>query len=159
MESTQKYVKKDLSMKLQKKEKFASKMASFKAGDIFAAMQEKKKKDKKDAQARETKMMREDPEAHIRKLKAQIKLKAVKMFQEDIKKKEEEEEKSKQPVVVIKDKFGRIIDKEGPKLMMKKQPSINRKPIKKKPPQRLRSFTEEQMKFYTNDDIFRLKST
>ena len=42
------------------------------------------------------------------------------MFQEDIKKKEEEEEKSKQPVVVIKDKFGRIIDKEGPKLMMKK---------------------------------------
>ena len=49
MESTQKYVKKDLSMKLQKKEKFASKMASFKAGDIFAAMQEKKKKDKKDA--------------------------------------------------------------------------------------------------------------
>ena len=59
---------------------------------------------------------------------------------------------------MIKDKFGRIIEKKAPILKSKRQPSVNRKPIKKPPPKRLRSFTEEQMKFYTKDDIFMVKN-
>ena len=55
---------------------------------------------------------REDPEAHFKKLKAKIKLKCVKQYQEDLKNKKEEELEAQQPVVVIKDKFGRIIEKD-----------------------------------------------
>lgn len=55
----------------------------------------------------ETKLMLEDPEAHFRKLKAKIKFKVIKKYQEDKEKKAKEDAKAKDPVVMVKDKFGR----------------------------------------------------
>ena len=45
----------------------------------------------------------EDPELHFKKLKAKIKLKAVKKYQEDLVRQEEEEKRAQEPVLVIKD--------------------------------------------------------
>ena len=60
--------------------------------------------------------MREDPEAHFKKLKAKIKLKVIKKYQEDEERKKDEELRAQQVEVVIKDKFGRIMEKQVPKL-------------------------------------------
>ena len=98
--------------------------------------------------------MKNDPQAHFKKLKAKIKLKCVKQYQEDKLKQKEEEERAKQPVVIIKDKLGRVMEMKKPIMRNKKKPSANRKPIKKKPPKRLRSFTEIQLKFYADEDIY-----
>ena len=46
------------------------------------------------------------------------------------------------------------MDVKGPIMKSKKKPSKNRKPIKKKPPKRMRSFTEIQLKFYADEDIY-----
>ena len=56
--------------------------------------------------------MLEDPDAHFKKLKAKIKLKAVKLYQEDAERKAEEERVAKLPVVEVKDKFGRVVAKQ-----------------------------------------------
>ena len=52
---------------------------------------------------------REDPDAHFKKLKAKIKLKVVKQYQEDLEQKKEDSLRAAQPVVVIKDKHGRVM--------------------------------------------------
>lgn len=62
--------------------------------------------------------------------------------------------KEAEPVVIIKDKFGRIIDKIHPNMPKNKQPSKNRLPRKKPPPKRRLSFTESQMQYYGAKDIF-----
>ena len=46
------------------------------------------------------------------------------------------------------------MEKQAPKLRRKKRVSLNRKPVKRRPPQRLRSFTEIQLKFYADEDIY-----
>ena len=53
--------------------------------------------------------MRRDPEAHFRKLKANIKLKSVKKFQEDVDRKAKEAARLASPETIVKDKFGRVI--------------------------------------------------
>ena len=55
---------------------------------------------------------------------------------------------------MIKDKFGRIMEKIAPNVTSKKLPSKNRLPRKKQPPQRRLSFTESQMQYYGAADIF-----
>lgn len=62
------------------------------------------------------KEMREDPEAHFKKLKAKIKLKVVKKFQEDESKRKEEEEIKNTVKTVITDKYGRELKKVAPKM-------------------------------------------
>ena len=59
-------------------------------------------------------VLRKDPEAHFKQLKAKIKLKVIKKYQEDQLKKAEDAKKAAEPVVVIKDKFGRIMEKINP---------------------------------------------
>ena len=86
--------------------------------------------------------MREDPEAHFKKLKAKIKLKVVKQFQEDEEKKKEQQELKNTVKTIITDKYGRVVEKKAPKMSKKTMPSLNRRPIKRQPPKRLRSFTE-----------------
>lgn len=100
---------------------------------------------------KELKKMREDPEAYFKRMKAQIKLKAVKQFQEDLVTKKEEEENTNKIVTVLKDQFGRVMKKVAPKMNTKVLPSVNRKPRKKQRPKRKISFTEMQMKFYAED--------
>jgi len=90
----------------------------------------------------ELKLMRDNPEAYFKKMKAKIKLKAVKNFHEDEVRKKEEEEKKTDVTAVIKDKFGRVMTKVAPKMTSKKLPSFNRKPIKKVPLKRKVSFTQ-----------------
>ena len=75
--------------------------------------------------------MRDDPESHFKKLKAKIKLKVIKQYQEDLERKKEQADKRNQPVTVIKDKFGRVMEKKAPKMTTKRLPSVNRKPVKK----------------------------
>jgi len=103
---------------------------------------------------RELAAMRDEPEAHFKKLKAIIKLKAVKEYEEDKIRQAEEELKKQLPVIVVKDRLGRIIEKKSPNFASKKQASTNRKPVKRQPPKRLASFTEAQMRYYFKDDIF-----
>ena len=76
--------------------------------------------------------MRRDPEAHFRKLKANIKLKSVKKFQEDVDRKAKEAARLASPETIIKDKFGRVIKRES--ASGKKKPSTNRPPVKRSPP-------------------------
>ena len=90
----------------------------------------------------ELKLMRDNPEAYFKKMKAKIKLKAVKNFHEDEVRKKEEEEKKTDVTAVIKDKHGRVMKKVAPKLTSTKLPSFNRKPIKKPPLKRNVSFTQ-----------------
>lgn len=54
--------------------------------------------------------MTKDPELHFQKLRAKIKLKATKMYQEDLKQKKEA---GKQAPVIneVKDKFGRVVER------------------------------------------------
>ena len=58
------------------------------------------------AEEQETRLMLEDPEAHFRKLKAQIKFRVVKKYQEDTERKKEEA-LAMAPVAIVKDRFGR----------------------------------------------------
>lgn len=88
--------------------------------------------------------MRDDPEVHFKKLKAKIKLKVVKQFQEDEEKRKEEEIVRNTIKTVITDKYGREVKKVAPKMSKTRLPSMNRQPIKRQPPKRLRSFTEVQ---------------
>jgi len=44
-------------------------------------------------------------------MRARIKLKATRVYQEDIKRKLEANKKANEPVVEVKDQFGRVIDK------------------------------------------------
>ena len=46
------------------------------------------------------------------------------------------------------------MEKKAPKLRRKRKISLNRKPVKRQPPQRLQSFTEIQLKFYGDQDIY-----
>jgi hypothetical protein len=62
---------------------------------------------------------------------------------------------AKKPVVVIKDKFGRVMERKAPKMATKRLPtSVNRAPLKKPPPKMLLSFTECQLKYYGAADIY-----
>ena len=72
----------------------------------------------------------EDPELHFKKLKAKIKLKVVKKYTEDKIKKLEEDKIANVPVVVVKDRFGRIMERQHPLLLSKKVPNANRLPRK-----------------------------
>lgn len=96
--------------------------------------------------------MRRDPEAHYKKLKANIKLKSVKKFAEDVVRKEKEAARKASPETVIKDKFGRVIKRES--VSGKKKPSKNRPPVTRTPPKLRQSFTECQMKYYGAGDLF-----
>ena len=98
--------------------------------------------------------MRKDPDAHFMKLKAKIKLLSDKKYQEDLLQKEDAEKRLKEPVVEIKDKFGRVMSKVAPKMTTMRLPSVNRMPRKKEPPKRLRSFTEMQLQYYADEDIY-----
>lgn len=67
----------------------------------------------------------------------------MKRYEEDLDKKEELERKAAEPVVIIKDKFGRVMEKKHPLLEDDMRvPSKNRLPVKRPPPQRKLSFTE-----------------
>lgn len=59
-----------------------------------------------------------------------------------------------EPVIIVKDKFGRIMEKKGPLVSNGKKVSKSRLPIKREPPKRKLSFTESQMKYYGAKDIF-----
>jgi hypothetical protein len=85
----------------------------------------------------------DDPEHYFRRLKAQIKLKAVKKYQEDKDKREEEERKLAEPIVIVRDKFGRVMEKKDPLMATKKKPSQRRPPKKRAPPKRKISFTAD----------------
>ena len=117
---------------------------------------EKERKIKAELDEREAaRLRRADPEAHFKQLKAAIKLKAHKKYQEDKQKEEEDAIKEKEPVVFIKDRFGRIMEKKDPKMSTtSKIPSKNRRPVKRAPPKRKLSFVESQMKYYGANDIF-----
>ena len=86
--------------------------------------------------------MRDNPTAYFKKMKAKIKLKAVKNYHEDVVRQKEEEEAKTDVTAVIKDKFGRVMTKVAPKMTSKKLPSFNRKPIKRPPLKRHASFTQ-----------------
>ena len=89
MEQADNYIKKDLSLKLtQPKNKFKSSVQNL-GDDLITATLERKSKMKKKKKEDDQRMMREDPDAYFKKLKAMIKLKAVKKFQEDQDKKVE----------------------------------------------------------------------
>ena len=90
----------------------------------------------------------EDPDLHFKKLKAKIKLKVVKKYQEDLEKKQLEEQKALEPVIVVKDRFGRIMEKKHPLLNSKKVPNANRKPIKVPPLKRKMSFSTCQLEYH-----------
>ena len=109
---------------------------------------------KESDQNKEAREMREDPDAHFKKLKAKIKLKVIKQYQEDVELKKQEFEKTNAPVTVIKDKFGRVMDKQAPKMSKKRLPSVNRRPRKRPPLTKKHSFTEAQQKFYGAEDIY-----
>ena len=68
--------------------------------------------------------MTKDPELYFQKLRAKIKLKATKMYQEDLKQKKEAEKQA--PVIEVKDKFGRVIERivDGKKLPVIKNSSL-----------------------------------
>ena len=68
--------------------------------------------------------MTKDPELYFQKLRAKIKLKATKMYQEDLKQKKEAEKQA--PVIEVKDKFGRVIERivDGKKLPVTKNSSL-----------------------------------
>ena len=63
----------------------------------------------KKAEDDETREMLEEPDTHFNKLKAKIKLRVVKLYQEDIVKKAAMEKIASQPVVAFKDKYGRLM--------------------------------------------------
>lgn len=110
----------------------------------------------KDTEDDETKLMLEDPEAHFRKLKAQIKFKVVKKYQEDREKKAAEEAKAKEPIVTMKDKYGREMTLKPKQRLTttNKLPNMNRLPVKRAAPKRKLSFTESQLKYYGANDIY-----
>ena len=68
--------------------------------------------------------MTKDPELYFQKLRAKIKLKATKMYQEDLKQKKEAEKQA--PVIEVKDKFGRVIERiiDGKKLPVTKNSAL-----------------------------------
>ena len=92
----------------------------------------------------------DDPDAHFKKLKAKIALKANKQYQEDVIREQEEKQRVEDLPVEIKDKYGRVIEKQYLKLKSKKVPSMSRKPRKRPPLLRKRSFVADQKKY---DDI------
>ena len=96
-----------------------------------------------------------DPEAHHSKLKAKIRLKVAKDYHEDIKRKEEEERKAREPVLEVKDEWGRVMEKKKLYTTNKKRvPNANRFP-KKKPPLKVRkSFAAEQKKYNDADNMY-----
>ena len=98
--------------------------------------------------------MRQDPEAHFRKLKAKIKLKSVKEYQEDLNRKKEEAAMAAEPVISFRDKYGRVMKISSPRMSTKKLPSKSRRPVKKAPPALRLSFTECQMKYYGAKDVY-----
>ena len=55
-------------------------------------------------------IIRQNPEAHFNKLKAKIKLRTIKKYQEDQQKKKDDAERASEPFVTIKDKWGRILE-------------------------------------------------
>ena len=70
-------------------------------------------------------------------------------------KEEEDAKKEKEPVVILKDRFGRIMEKKDPRMSKtSKIPSKSRKPVKRAPPKRKLSFVESQMKYYGANDIY-----
>ena len=94
---------------------------------------------------KDLKLMKRDPQGHFDKLKARIKLKAYKKFEEDQVRKANEEAR----LAVAKDEEQFGVD--GKK---KKKPSKNRPPIKLEPPKVRRTFSECQMKYHGADDMF-----
>ena len=68
--------------------------------------------------------MTKDPELYFQKLRAKIKLKATKMYQEDLMQKKEAEKQA--PVIEVKDKFGRVIERivDGKKLPVTKNSAL-----------------------------------
>ena len=98
--------------------------------------------------------IRQDPAGHFMNLKAKIKLKALKKYQEDEDNRVEEQKKAAEPKVIIKDKYGRVMQMKSPKTSTNKVPSKNRLPVKKAPPKLRLSFTECQMKYYGAKDIY-----
>ena len=89
----------------------------------------------------------EDPEMHFKKLKAKIKLKAVKKYHEDLVRKEEEEKRANEPVLVIKDRFGRVMEKRHPLMSNKKEPNATRMPRRRPSLKRKTSFSAQQLQF------------
>ena len=65
-------------------------------------------------------VIRQDPQAHFKKLKAKIKLRVIKKYQEDQQKKAADAKRAAEPKVVIKDKFGRILEIQSPVLTTKR---------------------------------------
>ena len=97
----------------------------------------------------------EDPDIHFKKLKAKIKLKVTKKYFEDLTKKKEEEQKINDPVIVVKDRFGRIMEKKHPLMQNKKVPNAGRKPRKVPPLKRKMSFSTTQLEYH---DCLELKN-
>ena len=87
----------------------------------------------------------EDPELHFKKLKAKIKLKAVKKYHEDLVRQEEEEKRAKEPVLVIKDRFGRVMEKRDPLMSNEKVPNSTRMPKRRPSLKRKASFSAQQL--------------
>ena len=59
-----------------------------------------------------------------------------------------EEDKANEPVIVVKDRFGRIMEKTHPLLKSKKVPNANRKPVKVPPLKRKMSFSTCQLEYH-----------
>ena len=87
-------------------------------------------------------------------MRAKIKLKATKLYQEDLKQKQDAEKLAKEPVIEVKDKFGRVMQKlvsgkakSQEKKSESKSPKRRAKPKKVAPIKRKMSFTECQLKY------------
>ena len=97
----------------------------------------------------------DDPELHYSKFKAKIKLKVVKDYQEDIKRQAEALRKAAELVLEVKDKWGRVIEKQRLFVTNKRRaPSLNRRP-RKRPALRVRkSFAADQKRYADADEMY-----
>ena len=77
-------------------------------------------------------------------IKTKINLKVTKLYHDHVERTKSEERKALEPVIEIKDKFGRVMEKVNPLMQSKKVPSKSRPPKKRPPLVKKKSFVEDQ---------------
>ena len=96
-----------------------------------------------------------EPDLHFKSLKAKIRLKISKDYQEDVIKKRQEELKALEPPIEVRDQYGRLMQRKTLLVSNQKRvPRKNRLPVKRPPIQVRKSFAAEQKKYSDADKMY-----